>query len=402
MLIGIALIIGALLSGLAHRSFLSLAAVFVVLGFLAGRSGLEFIIIDPHSEFIHVLATLALIVILFSDGLEVDKGLLVKHWRLPARKLFLAMPLTCLFVTVSCYFLTNLTWLESALVGALLSPTDPVLTSAIISNKKVPERIRHSLNLESGLNDGLALPAVITLIAALALDSGFAWWQFLLQDLLLGIGVGLAVAFVAVRIFPSTIKNLEGHNKSLLALGVVATTYGLASAVHGNGLIAVFVGSVLFGIYRRDVSEAFEHMARDIIELVKLAIFLFFGASLSLHILTGEGIGALLLVIVALVAARPLAILLSLVKTDLTFQDKLFMGWFGPKGIATIAFSLLVLANQNIQRGEEIFHIAALAVVISIFAHGLSDSYGANWISKRNQAEDEHGQRSDAVDTIPQ
>jgi NhaP-type Na+/H+ or K+/H+ antiporter len=308
------------------------------------------------------------------------------------------MPLTCLFVSVACYLLTDLSWLESALVGALLSPTDPVLTSAIINNKKVPERIRHSLNLESGLNDGLALPAVVTLIAALSLASGFVWWQFLLQDLLLGIGVGLTVAFIAIRAFPTTIASLADHNKSLLALGIVGTTYGLAAAVHGNGLIAVFVGSILFGIYRRDVNEAFEHMAKDIVELVKLAIFLFFGASLSLHILTGEGIGALMVVIIALVAARPLAILLSLIKTNLTLEEKLFMGWFGPKGIATIAFSLLVLANPNIEHREEIFHIAALAVVASIFAHGLSDSYGADWISKRKQTVDD--QEPDTADTI--
>src|SRR3954449_4627271 len=152
---------GALVSGLARRSFLSLAPVFVLAGFVLGHGGLEVLDFDPRSGFVHDLAVVALIVILFRDGLEVEKEMLQKAWHLPFRKLVLAMPVTCVLVALATYGLTDLSWTESFLVGALLSPTDPVLSSSVVTNPRVPRVVRHSLNLESGLNDGLALPAVL-------------------------------------------------------------------------------------------------------------------------------------------------------------------------------------------------------------------------------------------------
>ena len=120
--------------------------------------------------------------ILFRDGLEVDVEMLQRAWHLPLRKLVLAMPITAGIVAVATKVLTDLTWTEAFLVGALLSPTDPVLSSSVVTNPRVPRVIRHSLNLESGLNDGLALPAVLALTAALSADSDFVWWKFVLQD----------------------------------------------------------------------------------------------------------------------------------------------------------------------------------------------------------------------------
>ena len=137
------------------------------------------------------LAFVALIVILFRDGLEVEGEMLQSAWHLPLRKLAIAMPLTAGIVAVAAHLLIGLSWTESLLLGALLSPTDPVLTSNIVTNPRVPRLIRHSLNLESGLNDGLALPAVLTFLAALSTESQhFVWWRFVLQD----VGLGLLAA----------------------------------------------------------------------------------------------------------------------------------------------------------------------------------------------------------------
>src|SRR3954452_22637750 len=156
---------GALAAGLVNRSFLSLTAAFVIAGFLLGEGGLEVLEVDPRSDFVHDLALVALVVILFRDGLEVEAEMLQKAWRLPTRKLVVAMPLTCVIVAVAAHVLTNLGWAEGFLIGALLSPTDPVLSSSVVTNPRVPRIVRHSLNLESGLNDGLALPAVLAFIA---------------------------------------------------------------------------------------------------------------------------------------------------------------------------------------------------------------------------------------------
>ena len=179
---GVLLVGGALISGLAKRSFLSLTAAFVIAGFVVGEGGLGLIEFDPTSGFVQGLTVVALILILFRDGLEVEEEMLQEAWHLPLRKLVLAMPITAALIALATYALTDLGWTESFLVGALLSPTDPVLSSAIVNNPRVPRLIRHSLNLESGLNDGLALPAVLALTASAAGDEDFTWWSFVLQD----------------------------------------------------------------------------------------------------------------------------------------------------------------------------------------------------------------------------
>ena len=172
LVLGAILVAGALLSGIAHRSFLSLAAVFVVAGFVLGPGVTGTLHFDARSTFVADLATVALIVILFGDGLEVDGEMLQRHWEAPLRKLVLAMPLTAIIVAAGAHLLTDLSWTESFLLGALLSPTDPAPSSSVVTNPRVPAAVRHSLNLESGINDGLALPAVLAFAAALQVGGG--------------------------------------------------------------------------------------------------------------------------------------------------------------------------------------------------------------------------------------
>src|SRR3954447_20056134 len=188
---GVLLMGGALVAGLTKRTFLSLTALFVVAGFVLGEGGLKVLEFDPQSGFVSILAVVALILILFRDGLEIEGEMLQRAWRPPLRKLVLAMPITCVLVAWLTHFVTNLSWTESFLVGALLSPTDPVLSSTVVTNPRVPRIIRHSLNLESGLNDGLALPAVLAFIAALEPGRHFVWWKFILQDVTLGLVTGV-------------------------------------------------------------------------------------------------------------------------------------------------------------------------------------------------------------------
>src|SRR5436190_8304238 len=229
--LGLGLVLGALVSGLARRSLVSLTAIFVLAGFALGGGGLDVLHFDPRSGFVESLAVVALILILFRDGLAVEAEMLQKAWHLPLLKLVLAMPITGALVACAAKALIGLSWTESFLLGALLSPTDPVLSSSVVTNPRVPRLIRHSLNLESGLTDGLALPAVLAF--AYALDpskSNFVWWQFVLQDLTLGFLVGIAVGYAASFPRPS--------EKSLYAIGIAFGTYALAHAVNGNGLIA--------------------------------------------------------------------------------------------------------------------------------------------------------------------
>jgi NhaP-type Na+/H+ or K+/H+ antiporter len=384
---GVMLVLGALISGLARRSFLSLTAAFVVVGFALGEGGAEVLSFDPTSGFVQGLAVVALVLILFRDGLEVEQEMLQNAWRLPLRKLVLAMPLTAALVALAAHELTDLGWAESLLLGALLSPTDPVLTSAIVTNPRVPRLIRHSLNLESGLNDGLALPAVIAFTAVVAGDEDFTWWQFVLQDVLVGVATGLAIAFLASRLMPggrSLGDEISTHQKALYALGVAFTAYGAATLPpEGNGFIAVFVAAISFGIWRPDIATCFEAQSEDVVELVKLGVFLVFGAILTLDGLFGDGWAALGVVAFTLLVARPVAVFAALAgSSEVDTAEKGFMAWFGPKGVATMAFALFVLGSEA-AGAERIFNIAALCVLVSIVAHGLTDHAGSEWIARR-------------------
>jgi len=391
LVLGGMLVLGALLAGVAHRSLLSLTALFVIAGFVLGPGVLDVLHFDPRSGFVNSLATVALIVILFRDGLEVEAEMLQRAWRLPARALAFAMPLTVVLVAAAAKVLIGLSWAEALLLGALLAPTDPVLSSSVITNPRVPRVIRHSLNLESGLNDGLALPAVLAFAAALdPTVHGFSWWKFVLQDVTVGVLTGLVLGLAGARLMPR--DRALGHEitprqKSLYALGIAFACYGIAVAdPRGNAFIAVFVCAIAFGIMRPDIRECFENRSEDLIEIVKLGIFVTFGSLLSFPRLFNDGWSAIAVVAATLVVIRPISIFTSLHRTGLSVRAKAFIGWFGPKGVATMTFSLLIL-HRDLAAAERIFDIVALAVLTSIIAHGLTDHAEAEWIGRHAEPE---------------
>jgi sodium/hydrogen antiporter len=294
-------------------------------------------------------------------------------------------------VALATHALTDLGWTQSFLLGALLSPTDPVLSQAVVTNPRVPRIIRHSLNLESGLNDGLALPAVLALTAAAAGEEDSVWWQFVLQDLVVGVATGLVVAFAASRLMPggrALGHEIAEHQKALYALGVAFTAYGAATLPpEGNGLIAVFVAAIAFGIWRPDIAKCFESQSEDVVELVKLAVMLVFGAIVTLDGLFDDGWAAVGIVAFTLLVARPVAVFAALAGSrQADTAEKAFMSWFGPKGVSTMAFALFVLGSDA-AGGERVANIAALCVLVSIVAHGLTDHAGVEWISRREPAQ---------------
>ncbi len=385
-LFGALLMLGALVSGLARRSFLSLTAAFVVAGFVFGKGGLGVLDFDPTSGFVQGLAVVALVLILFRDGLEVEVEMLQTAWHLPLRKLALAMPVTCVLVALLTHAVTDLGWAESFLVGALLSPTDPVLSSSVVTNPRVPRVIRHSLNLESGLNDGLALPAVLAFAAAAADTENFVWWEFVLKDVGVGLVTGLVVAFLAARLMPGSRalgQVISPDQKSLYALGTAFAAYGAAVLPpEGNGFISVFVAAIALGIWRPDIRACFETRAEDIIEVVKLGVFLVFGAIFTFETLFEDAAAAFAIAAFTLLVARPVAVFVSLAGSrGVDTAAKAFMAWFGPKGVATMTFALFVLGS-DVPDAERIVAIAALAVFVSIIVHGLSDHPGSEWMAR--------------------
>jgi NhaP-type Na+/H+ and K+/H+ antiporter len=219
------------------------------------------------------------------------------------------------------------------------------------------------------MNDGLALPAVLAFSAALVTsDSDFVWYEFVLQDVGLGLLYGVAAGYLASLYVP---------REPLYGLGVAFATYGITFlGPSGNGFIAVFVCAITMGIRRS------APYSEEIVEVVKLGIFVVFGSLLTFDTLFADGWAAVGIVAFTLLVARPVAVWVSLLGVRIDTAAKAFMAWFGPKGVATMTFSLLVL-GQGIEAGERIFDIAALAVFCSIIAHGLTDTPGVEWIARR-------------------
>jgi NhaP-type Na+/H+ or K+/H+ antiporter len=266
----------------------------------------------------------------------------------------------------------------------------------------VPRIVRHSLNLESGLNDGLALPAVLALIAALSPRSGrFDWLSFVLRDVGFGLTAGIAFGLLASWTLPRAKlmrESMPAHARGLYGIGVAFACYGATVyGPHGNGLIAVFVCAITLGVRRPEMRNYFEAQAGTVVELAKLAIFIVFGSLLTLGGLFGDGWAAVGLVAFVLVVARAAALAVALWRTDLDLPTRAFMAWFGPKGVATMTFSLLVLAS-DVRAGTRIFDLAALVVFVSILAHGLTDTAGSNWLAARAAPERARGGADPSLD----
>ena len=333
--------------------------------------------IDPRGGFVHDLAIVALIVILFRDGLEVEAEMLQNAWRLPLRKLVVAMPLTCVIVALAAHALTDLGWTECFLLGALLSPTDPVLSSSVVTNPRVPRVVRHSLNLESGLNDGLALPAVLAFLAVAAGQDDFVWWQFVLQDVTLGFAFGIAMGLLAAALMPRStrdpgapavavrarrrVRDLRRHGRA--AAGGQRADRGVRVRDHARHPPPRPAPDVR-GARRRHRRD---RQARRVRRL-RLAAH----ARRAVRRRLGRRGDRR----VTLLIARPAAIAVALLGTKLPFYLQAFMAWFGPKGVATMTFSLLVL-GEGFAGAERIFNLAALCVFASILAHGLTDTPGS-------------------------
>jgi sodium/hydrogen antiporter len=383
LLLGTLLACAAALSGWMRASVLSISVVAVIAGIVLGA--FDVVSVDPTSNLVKHVVELALIVTLFSDGLFTERELLARHWGPPARALALAMPLTlALLAAFALVAFPSLTVAECFLLAAVLSPTDPVVTSSVVTARRVPALVRHTLNLESGLNDGLALPFVLFFLT-LAEPGGDATSAALelLGKVAVGGVIGLVLAFVGGR----ALTRLPGGGltrsyEGVYALGLALAAYGLAEVTFGNGFIAAFVAGVALGVAEHDIPKAFSEFNENVSAVLQVGVFFLFGA-LIVSIGWDHGVPALVaFILFALVVARPVAVIAALAGTRLSPPVKVFIAWFGPKGVASMLFALLVLRSAA-PHSELLFEIASFAILTSIVAHGLTDTVGTRWIEKR-------------------
>jgi sodium/hydrogen antiporter len=383
LLFGALLAVVAGLSGLIRGTVLSASVLSVALG--VGLAAAGVVHADATDPSIVELIELALILTLFSDGMFVERELLLRHWSPVARSLVIAMPITIGLLALAAKLLfAELSWPEAFLLGAVLAPTDPVVTSSVVTSRLVPSAVRHTLNLESGLNDGLALPFVLFFLV-FASPTGNAGDEALklAGEAVVGVAIGLALGYLGGRLH----RRLPGGGlapryEGIYAVSFALVAFGLSDVTVGNGLIAAFVCGIAMGASEHDVPQGFVEFAENAGTILQVITFFVFGA---LIVATGfdRSVPTLILFIAfALLVARPAAVQLSFLRTGLPRPQKAFMAWFGPKGVASMLFALFVLKSK-VGNGELIFDIAAIAVIASIVAHGLTDTLGARWMARR-------------------
>jgi NhaP-type Na+/H+ or K+/H+ antiporter len=383
LIVGGLLAAAAALSGVMRGTVLSISVLSVALGVVLAET--DVVSVNARDPAIVDLVELALILTLFSDGLFVERELLRVHWGPVTRAIVLAMPITLvLLALMAAAIFPGLTWSEAFLLAAVLTPTDPVVTSTVVTAQRVPSIVRHTLNLESGLNDGLALPFVLFFLI-LAQSDGHAGSEAakLVGEAAFGAVVGVALGLVGGRLH----QHLPGGGitaryEGIYAIGFGLTAFGLADVTIGNGLIAAFVAGITMGVAEHDITESFVEFAENLSAIFQAVTFFVFGALIVATGYDGAIWRLVLFILLALLVARPLAILAAFVRSRLPRPQKLFIAWFGPKGVASMLFALFVL-KSDVGASTTIFNVAAFVILSSIVAHGLTDTVGATWIERR-------------------
>ncbi len=369
---------GLVSESLARRS-ISGPLVFTMVGVLAGPWALDLIGGEFEEGAVEVLAEATLVLILFADATRIDLRVLRDQTTLPARLLGIGLPLTVILgAAVAMLLFGELTLWEAALVAAILAPTDAALGQAVVSNPRVPVRVRQALNVESGLNDGLMLPAITILVAVAAVDIGAEsdtnWVVFVAEQVGFGLLVGALIGCVGGWALDYSAKRdwVEGAMRQLATLAVAVGAFAVANSIGGNGFVAAFVAGMVFGLVAGEHCESAADFTEDEGQLLALLTFLFFGALLLGPRLDDLSPAIALYAIASLTVVRMVPVALAMIGVGLERPTIGYLGWFGPRGLASILFVLFVVEEVELAGAETMLDIVTWTVLASIVLHGLS------------------------------
>jgi NhaP-type Na+/H+ or K+/H+ antiporter len=371
------LLLAGMMSELAGRSILSTAVLFLAVGALFASIGL--INIRPEDPVVAALSDLALVSILFVDAMKSGVGDLARAWRLPGRALLLGLPLTLCFTAVIGRWVAGMTWADALLVAAVLSPTDPIFAAGIVGSDKVPRRLRDLLNIESGLNDGLAAPIVVLVLRFL--HGGAHPAISLLWQLPLGVLIGIVLPWVAIRIERSWIFAADTLYRPLFVFAIGMSVWSICELSGANQFLGCFAAGVTVATLAPGFRDDFHMLGEQMSELLKLAALLIFGALISWRAVGQIGVGGYAFVALALLLVRPAALGLSLLGSQLDWRERATAAWFGPKGFASVVFGLLILEAAE-PNAQYLFDLVWLTVAASIVVHSSTDVPIARWFER--------------------
>jgi len=373
------LLIYSAVAGRIERSLTSGPIVFTVVGLLLGPDGLGVLRTEITGEGLRLLAELTLAMVLFTDAANADFGVVRANLGLPERLLGIGLPLTIVlaFLLAAIVF-PSLDILEMALLATILAPTDAALGKPVVANPMVPAVMREALNLESGLNDGICVPIVVILLG-LAVGTqieggtmGHVAWV-VVEEIGIGLIAGLGLTWLTIRMLSFAEERgwISEHWVEIPIVALAAVCFAAAQAAGGSGFIACFVGGLLLsGLGARHKAELLrgaEHMG----EALALLTWVVFGGIVIPRMIDRVTWPAVVYAGLSLTVVRMLPVFLCLIGTRTSASDKLFIGWFGPRGLATIVFAILVL-DANLPGNDTMMVTASWTVILSIVAHGVT------------------------------
>ncbi len=374
------------IAGGVERTRISGPMIFTVVGLIIGPIGLGWLQPDLNNDGLRMLADITLALVLFIDAANSDLSVVKSGIRIPQRMLAFGLPLTILLgFGAGLILFEQLSMFEVAILATMLAATDAALGKAVISNKAVPARIREGLNIESGLNDGICVPILLLFIAlALGTDTGGSSISFAIklvaQEVGIGLVVGLGMAAIGARILK--VCYARGWITEIwIQLPVVALALGsfaVAQSLHGSGYVAAFTGGLLFGSYKTAESHGLILAAEGTSETMALVTWVMFGSAVLGQTLGYFSWQVVVYAVLSLTVVRMLPMFISLTGSGESTTSKLFLGWFGPRGLASIVFAIIVL-NRGVEGGDLLALTVVCTVALSVFVHGFT----ANPLARR-------------------
>jgi len=396
-IIAASILLYALVSGRLSRSAVSGTLVFATIGLVIGPEVLDIVDVSGligDEGFIKLVLTMTLVIVLFTDACAINSA----KWRddvIPARLLGVGLPLTVIAGTATALLvLTDLAVWEAAVLGTMLAPTDAALGKAVVSNPRVPARIRQALNIESGLNDGVALPLFVVFLEAAKVAEGQVPAGELIVELLAQVGIAVAVGtlvgFASMRALRWAIAGnlVENQWAQIAVVAMAALAYTLTTPLGGSGFIAAWVAGFVFGRLSgdqlRDEGRSVVSVGRELHtfsetsgDLLTMLSFLMFGLLLgpTLPHLTWTTV---LYAVLSLTVLRIVPVALSQVGSRLSPGSLLYLGWFGPRGLATLLLTLEVADENDLRGASTIVDVALFTVGLSVLFHGVTAWWGSN------------------------
>jgi NhaP-type Na+/H+ or K+/H+ antiporter len=361
------------------RSPVTPAIFFVGAGLVAGGEALGWIDLGIETESVRLLAEATLALVLFADASRIDLGKLRREYALPVRLLGIGLPLTIALGTAfAAWVIADLDVVEALVLAVVLAPTDAALGQAVVTDRRLPSRIRQGLNVESGLNDGICVPLLFIALAVAEAEEGALTELGALELVLEEIGYGIlggmvAGLFAALLLLAARRRNMIASSwLQILPATGAALAYGLAYALGGSGFIAAFVGGLLFGGIVRGASEEVTHLVDELGELLNGVTFLVFGAAILGPALGEMGWEVAVYALLSLTAVRMVPVALAVLGTRARAPTVAYVGWFGPRGLASIVFAVIVIEEATLPHAKLLVLAIVTTVALSVLAHGLS------------------------------